>query len=83
MLRIFHARLQDYANQELPDVQAEFRKGRGTREQIATIHWIIETARKFQKNFSSTAPKPLTMWIITNCGMLLKRWEYQTILPVS
>ena len=50
MLKIFQARLQQYMNQELPDVQAGFRKGRGTRDQIANIHWIIEKGRKFQKN---------------------------------
>ena len=50
MLKILQARLQQYVNQELPDVQAEFRKGRGTRDQIANIHWIIEKARGFQKN---------------------------------
>ena len=50
MLKILHARLQQYINSELPDVQAGFRKGRGTRNQIATIHWIIEKAREFQKN---------------------------------
>ena len=50
MLKILHARLQHYANQELPDVQAEFRKGRGTRDQIANIHWTMEKAREFQKN---------------------------------
>ena len=50
MLKILHARLQHYVNQELPDVQAGFRKGRGTRDQIANIHWIIEKAREFQKN---------------------------------
>ena len=50
MLKILHARLQHYANQELPDVQAGFRKGRGTRDQIVNIHWIIERAREFQKN---------------------------------
>ena len=50
MLKSLQARLQQYVNQELPDVQAGFRKGRGTREQIAKIHWIIENARKFQKN---------------------------------
>ena len=50
MLKILYARLQHYANQELPDVQAGFTKGRGTRDQIANIHWIIEKARKFQKN---------------------------------
>ena len=58
-------------NHELPDVQAGFRKGRGTRDQIANIRWIIEKARKFQKNiylcFIDT-PKPLTVWITTNSG---------------
>ena len=51
MLKIFQARLQQYVNRELPDVQAGFRKGRGTRDQIANICWIIEKAREFQKNF--------------------------------
>ena len=51
MLKMLHARLQNYANQELPDVQAGFRKGRETRNQIANIRWIIEKARDFQKNF--------------------------------
>ena len=50
MLKILHARLQDYVNQECPDVQAEFRKGRGTRDQSANICWIIEKAREFQKS---------------------------------
>ena len=50
MLKIWHGRLQHYSNQELPDVQAEFRKGRGTRDQIANIHWILEKARECQKN---------------------------------
>ena len=50
MLKIFQARLQQFVNCELPDVQARFRKGRGTRDQIANIHWIIEKAREFQKN---------------------------------
>ena len=50
MLKILHARLQHYVNQELPNVQAGFRKGRGTKDQIANIHWIIEKAREFQKN---------------------------------
>ena len=63
MLKILHARLQHYVNQELPDVQAGFRKGRGTRDQIANICWIIEKAREFQKNIyvSSTMLKPWTM----------------------
>ena len=50
MLKILQARLQQYVNHELPDFWAEFRKGRGTRDQIANIHWIIEKARKFQRN---------------------------------
>ena len=50
MLKILQARLQHYANQELPDVQAVFRKGRGTRDQLTNIHWIVEKAREFQKN---------------------------------
>ena len=64
-------------NHELPDVKAGFRKGRGTRDQIANIHWIIEKAREFQKKISTSAllttPKPLTMWIKTNSGTFLKR----------
>ena len=64
MLKILQARLQQYVNQELPDVQAGFRKGRGTRDQIAYICWIIEKAREFQKKSTSallTTPKPLTV----------------------
>ena len=60
-------------NQEFPDVQARFRKGRGTRDQITNIHWITEKARKFQKNIVSlTTQKPLTVWIPTNCGKILQ-----------
>ena len=69
MLKIIQARLQQYVNHELPDVQAGFRKGRGTRDQIANIRWIIEKARKFQKTSTSvllTMPKPLIVWITTN-----------------
>ena len=86
MPKVFHARLQHYVNQELPDVQVGFRKDRGTRDQIANIHGITEKAREFQKtstSVSSITPKALTVWIIIKCGKLLKRWEYQTILPVS
>ena len=86
MLKILWARLQQYMNSELPDVQAGFRKGRGTRYQIANIHWIIEKAREFQKNIYfalSTTPKPLTVYITTNCGKFFKRWEYQITLPAS
>ena len=71
-LKILQARLQQYVNRELPDVQAGFRKGRGTRDQIANIFWIMEKAREFQKNiyfcFKLTMPKPLTVWITINCG---------------
>ena len=83
VLKILQARLQQYVNCELPDVQAGFRKGRGARDQIANNHWLIEKAREFQKNIISTLltmPKPLTVWITTNCGKFLKRWEYQTCL---
>ena len=69
---------------ELPNVQARFRKGKGTRDQIANIHWVIETGRKFQKPSTSaslTTLKTLTMWIKTNSGKFLKRCEYQTTLP--
>ena len=85
MPKILHVRLQHYANQELPDVQAGFRKQRGTRDQIANICWVIEKTREFQKNISASSNmlKPLTVWIMTNYGKLLERWEYQTILPVS
>ena len=75
MLKILQARLQQYMNHELPDVQAVFRKGIGTRDQIANIHWIIEKAGEFQKrktstSASSTTLKPLTMWITTNWKVL-------------
>ena len=80
MLKILQARLQPYVNCELPDVQAEFRKGRGTRDQIANIHWVIEKAREFQKNicFCSIDYAKAFVWITTNCGKFLKRWECQT-----
>ena len=86
MLKILQARLQEYMNWQLPDVKVGFRKGRRMRNQIANIHWIIEQAREFQKTSTSaslTMLKPLNMWITTNCGKFLKRWEYQTTLPVS
>ena len=85
MLTILQARLQQYVNCELPDVQAGFRKGRGTRDQIANIRLIIEKARESQKNiyfcYCLTMLKPLTVWITTNCGKFFKRWEYQITLP--
>ena len=70
--------LQQYVSQELPDVQAGFKKGRGTRNQISNICWITEKAREFQKNiylcFIDYA-KSLTVWITVNYGKFLKRWE--------
>ena len=81
MLKILQARLQQYVNRELPDVQAGFIKGRGTRDQIANILWIIKKARVAEKTSISallTMPKPLTVWITINCGKFFKRWEYQT-----
>ena len=71
MLKILQARLQRYVNRELPDVQAGFRKGRGTRDQIANIRWIIEKAKESRKISTSALlpmPKPLTVWITINCG---------------
>ena len=65
-------------NRELADGQAGFRKGRGTRDQIISIHWIIENQESSRKTSTSallTVPKPLTMWITTNCEKLFKRWE--------
>ena len=71
MIKILQARLQQYVNLELPDVQTGFRKHRGTRDQIANNHWIIEKAQEFQKNIYFALlimPKPLTVWITINCG---------------
>ena len=72
MLKILKARFWQYLNCELPDIQAGFRKGRGTRDQIANVHWIIEKARDFQKKTSISAllamAKPVTLWITINCG---------------
>ena len=81
MLKILQARLQQYVNRELPDVQAGFRKGRGTRDQIANICWIFEKAGEFHKTCTFallTMPKLLTVWITANCGKFFKRWKYQT-----
>ena len=86
MLKILQARLQQYVDHELPDVQAGFRKGRGTRDQIANIHRIIEKAREFKKTFYFCFidyANPLTVWITINCGKFWKRWEYQTTCPAS
>ena len=86
MLKILQARLQLYMSRELADVEAELRKGRGTRDQIASIRWLMKKAREFQNKSTSaslTTPKPLTVWIMTDWGKFLKRWECQTTLPVS
>ena len=79
MLKILQARLQQFMNCEFPDIQAGFRKGRGSRDQIANIHWLIKKAKVFQTNaYFCFMPKFSTVWITTNCGKFFKRWEYQT-----
>ena len=86
MLKILQAVLQQYMNCELPDVQAGFRKGRGIRDQIPNIHWIIEKAREFQKKICFCFIdyiKAFDCGITTNCGKFFKRWEYQTTSPAS
>ena len=74
-------------NSELPDIQAGLRKGKGTRNQIANIRWIIKKSKRVPEKTSTssllTMPKPLTLWTTTNCGKFLKRWEHQTTLPTS
>ena len=84
MLKILQARLQQYVSHELPYVQAGFRKGRGTRDRIANIHWIIEKPRESQKISmlaSLTMLKPL--YGSPQTGKFFKRWDYQTTLPAS
>ena len=83
MLKILQARLQQYMDLEVPDVQAGFRKGRRTRDLVANIPWIIQKARELKKitSASLTTLKPLTVWITTNCGKFLKKWEYHTTIP--
>ena len=85
MLKILQARLQQYMNCELPDIHAGFRKGRGTRDQIANIYWIIKKVTEFQINiyccFIDYAK--VFVWITTNCGKFFKRWECQTTLSAS
>ena len=86
MLKILLARLQQYLNHELPDVQVGFKNGRGIRDRIANISWIIEKAREFEKNiyfYFIDYANPLTVWTTTNSGKFFKRWEYQTTLPAS
>ena len=83
MLKIFQARLQQYVKRELPDVQPGFRKGRGTRDQIANIRWIIEKAREFQNNiyFCFIDYAKAFDCGSQQTGKFLKRWKYQTTLP--
>ena len=86
MLKILQDRLQQCINCELPDVQAGFRKGRGTRDQIANSTGSSkkqESSRKTSVSALSTMPKSLTVWITIKCGKFWKRWEYQTTWPAS
>ena len=85
MLKILQARLQQYMNRELPDVQAVFRKGRGTRDQVANISWSIGNARECQKNiyFCFIDYDKAFVWLTTNCRKFVKKWEYQTTSPAS
>ena len=83
-LKILQARLQQYVNRELPDVQAGFRRSRGTKIRLLTSTGSSKK-QEFQKTSTAlfTIPKALTMWIARNCGKFLKKWEYQTSLPAS
>ena len=81
ILKILQARLHQYMILELPDAHAGSRKGRGTRDQIANIRWIIKKAREFQKNICFIDYTKTSVCITTNCGKFFKRWEYQTTLP--
>ena len=83
MLKILQSRLQQFVNREFPDFKGGLRKGRGTRDQIASICWIIEKAREFQKNIYINGYTTAFDCLDHNCGNLLKRWEYQTTLPAS
>ena len=94
MLKILQARFQQYVNRELPDVQTEFRKGRGKKKEKAEEPEIKlptsagsskkqESSRKTFISALMTVPKPSTLWITINCGKFFKRWEYQTTLPAS
>ena len=87
MLKILQVRLQQYMTREFPAIQAGFRIGRGTRDQIHNIQCVIGkkqgNSRETSTSASLTMLKPLTVWITTNCGKFFKRWEYQTTLPAS
>ena len=78
MLKILQARLQQYMNCEIPELQAGLRKGRGTRDQIANIYWILKEQGSLRKTSTSgllTMPKTLTVWITKDCGKFLNTWE--------
>ena len=82
MFKILQARLQQYVNHELPDIQTGFRKGKGTRDQTANIHWIIKKKQESARNHLFLLYRlcqSLTVWITTNSGKFLKRWKYQTM----
>ena len=86
MLKILQARLQQYMNQEFPDIQAGFQKGRGTRNQIVNIHWIMKKTTEYQKNIYLCFIDCVKAFDCVNHDKLwkmLKRWEYQTTLPIS
>ena len=86
MLKILQARLQQYMNCELPDVQGGFRKGKGTRDKLPTSVGSLkkqESSRKTSISALLIMPKPLTVWITTNCGKFFNRWKYQTTWPTS
>ena len=85
MLKILQARLQQYVNEDSQKFKLDLDKGRGTRDQIANIHWIIEKAREFQKNiyFCFIDYTKTFVWTTTNCGKFFKRWKYQSTLPAS
>ena len=88
MLKVLQARLHQYMNHEIPDIQAGFRKGRGTRDQIANIRWIIEKARQFQEKKTSisaflTMPKPLTVKSLAVISPALTRREKLNKLNTS
>ena len=86
MLKFLQARLQQYVNCELPNVQAGYRKGKGTRDQIVNIRWIMEKAREFQKSIYLCFidyTKAFDCVDHNKCAKFLKRWEYQTNLPAS
>ena len=86
MLKILQDRSQQYVNRELPDVQAGFRNGRGTRDQFGLSIGSSKKQKSSRKTSISallTMPKPLTVWITINCGTFIKRWRYQTTLCAS